>query len=91
MEAYIRVFVHFKWNDWARLLLIAEFAYNNVKNVSTGHMPFKLNYVYYPCMSYEKDIDPCFGSKTVEELLGKLQELISTCCENLNDAQELQK
>ena len=39
MEAYLQAFVNFKQNDWARLLLMAEFAYNNVKNASTGHTP----------------------------------------------------
>ena len=28
MEAYLRVFVNFEQNDWARLLPMAEFAYN---------------------------------------------------------------
>ena len=47
MEVYLRAFINFKQNDWARLLLIAEFAYNNTKNASTGYMPFELNYGYY--------------------------------------------
>ena len=29
MEAYLQVFVNFKQNNWARLLLMAKFAYNN--------------------------------------------------------------
>ena len=48
MEAYLRFFVNFEQNDWARLLLIGEFAYNNAKNASTGHTPFKLNRGYHP-------------------------------------------
>ena len=43
MEAYLQAFVNFKQNDWARLLSMAEFIYNNAKNASTGHMLFKLN------------------------------------------------
>ena len=58
MEAYFRAFVNFEQNNWARLLLIAEFAYNNAKNASTGHMPFELNYGYHPRMLYEEDVDP---------------------------------
>ena len=37
MEAYLRAFVNFEQNDWARLLPMAEFAYNNAKNATTGH------------------------------------------------------
>ena len=57
MEVYLRAFVNFEQNDWARLLLMAEFAYNNAKNASTGHTPFELNCSYYPRMSYKKDVD----------------------------------
>ena len=32
MEAYLWVFLNWEQNNWARLLLIAEFAYNNDKN-----------------------------------------------------------
>ena len=37
---------------------MAEFAYNNAKNMSTGHTPFELNCGYYPRMSYEEKVDP---------------------------------
>ena len=57
MEAYFQAFVNFEQNDWARLLPMAEFAYNNAKNASTGYTPFELNCGYHPCVSYEKDID----------------------------------
>ncbi len=43
MEAYIRAFVNFEQDEWAGLLPMAEFAYNNVQNASTGHTPFELN------------------------------------------------
>ena len=57
MEAYLRAFVDFEQNDWARLLPMVEFTYNNAKNASTGYMPFKLNCGYHPRMSYEEDVN----------------------------------
>ena len=51
MEAYLWAFANFEQNDWARLLPIAELAYNNAKNASFGHTPFELNYGYHPRMS----------------------------------------
>ena len=53
---------------------MAKFAYNNVKNASTGYTLFKLNCGYYPCISYkEKEIfDPHFKLKTAEELSSEL-------------------
>ena len=58
MEAYFRVFVNWEQNCWARLLSMAEFAYNNVKNNSTGHMPFELNCSFYPQVSFKGSVDP---------------------------------
>ena len=68
-----------------------EFAYNNAKNASTGHTPFELNCGYYSWIFFEEDIDSCFRSKTADELLAQLQELIIVFWENLYHAQELQK
>ena len=91
MEAYLRAFINFKQNDWVRLLPMAEFVYNNTKNTSTGHTPFELNCGYYPRVSFKKDTDPCFQSKTADELLAELWELMTICWENLYYTQELQK
>ena len=91
MEAYFRAFVNFEQNDWARLLPMAEFAYNNAKNASTGHTLFELNCGYHPRMSYKEDVDPRFQSKSADELLAELRELMIVCQENLHHAQELQK
>ena len=68
MEAYLQIFVNFEQNNWARLFLMTEFAYNNAKNTSTGHIFLKLNCEYYPYVSYEEDLDPRLESKTTEEL-----------------------
>ncbi len=58
MEVYLRAFVNYEKDDWARLLPMAEFAYNNAKNVSTDHTPFELNCGFHPRASYERDVDP---------------------------------
>ena len=70
---------------------MAEFAYNNAKNASTGHTPFELNCGYHPRISYDNNVDPCSKSKSADDLLAELRELIIVCRENLHHAQELQK
>ena len=70
---------------------MAEIAYNNAKNASTGHMPFELNGGYYPWMSYEEEVDFCSKSKSADKLSAELRELMIVCRENLHHAQELQK
>ncbi len=58
IEAYLRAFVNFEQDDWAKLQPMAEFAYNNVKNASTGYTLFKLNCNYHSQASYKEDINP---------------------------------
>ena len=70
---------------------MAEFAYNNAKNASTGFTPFELNCRYHPRVSYEEDLDPRSKSRTAEELSSELRELMTVCQQNLHHAQELQK
>ena len=70
---------------------MAEFAYNNAKNTSTGYIPFKLNCGYYPRDFYEEDLDPRLNLKITEELSSELQNLIAVYQQNLHHAQELKK
>ncbi len=91
MEVYLRAFVNWEQDDWARLLPMAVFAYNNAKNASTGHTPFKLNCGYYPRVSFEEDVDPCSKSRSANKLTEELRELMKVCCQKLLYAQELQK
>ena len=86
MEAYLQAFVNFEQNDWARLLPMAEFAYNNAKNASTGHTSFELNCGYPPRVFYKEDLDPRSKSKTAEELSSELRNLMAVCQQNLYHA-----
>ena len=72
MEAYFWAFVNFEQNNWARLLPMAEFAYNNTKNASTGYTPFELNYDYHLRVFFKEDTNLCSKSKSVDELLSEL-------------------
>ena len=70
---------------------MAEFAYNNAKNASSGYIPFKLNCGYHPRMSYKEDVNFRSKSKSADNLSAKLRELMIICRENLYNAQEIQK
>ena len=72
MKAYLQAFVNFEQNDWTRFLSIAEVAYNNTKNASTGHTSFERNYRYHPCIFYEKNFDLRSILRTAEKLSFKL-------------------
>lgn len=83
MEAYLLVFVSYKQDDWAILLSMAKFTYNHTKNASTSHISFELNYYFHPQVFYKKDVNPHFQSKSINELIIKLRELMTICRENL--------
>ena len=70
---------------------MAEFAYNNAKNTSTSHTPFKLNCGYHFRVLFKEDIDSRSKSRSADKLARELKELIEICCQNIFYVQELQK
>ena len=62
---------------------MAEFAYNNAKNISTDYTPFELNYGFHPRVSYKEDVDSRTKSKIADQLATELSTLMSVYKENL--------
>ncbi len=91
IKAYLRAFINQEQDDWARLLPMTEFAYNNAKNISTSHTPFELNCGYHPRVFFEEDVDPHSRSRFANKLTKELRELMKVCCQNLLHIQELQQ
>ncbi len=89
MEAYLRAFVNWEQDDWARLLPMAEFAYNNAKNAITSHTSFELNCGYHPRVSFEENVDSRSRSRSANKLVEELRELMEVYCQNLLHVQEL--
>ncbi len=89
METYFKAFVNWEQNKGARLLPLTEFAHNNIKNASTGHISFKFNYGYRFRMLFEDETDLRLRSRFVNKLAKELKELIEICCQNLFYAHEL--
>jgi hypothetical protein len=51
LEQYLRCYVDYKQTNWADLLALAEFAYNNGEHASTGMSPFYATYGFHPRFS----------------------------------------
>ena len=51
LEQYLRIYCNYQQDNWSRLLPLAEFAYNNAPNVTTGVSPFFANKGYNPAIS----------------------------------------
>lgn len=55
---------------------IAEFAYDNAKNVNTGYISFELNCGFKPGVSYKKDVDLVSKSKIADKPTENLRDLM---------------
>ena len=53
IEAYLRVFMSHRQDDWANWLPLAEFAYNNKVHVATCRTPFELDVGQHPRLGVE--------------------------------------
>ena len=48
LEQYLRIYTNYAQDNWADLLHLAEFAYNNTLSNTTKETPFYANYGYHP-------------------------------------------
>ena len=51
LEQYLRIYTDYQQTDWASLLPLAEFSYNNSKHSATSLTPFFANYGFHLRMS----------------------------------------
>ena len=77
MKVYLKVFVKFKQKNKVKLLLIAEFIYDNTKNDTIWYISFKLIYRSHLYILFKKDINLFPKSKLVDKLANKLKNLIN--------------
>ena len=53
LENYLRRYVSWKQDDWARWLSVAEFAANTAPSATTGISPFHAVYGHEPCLDFD--------------------------------------
>jgi hypothetical protein len=80
LEQYLRTFCNFQQDNWSSLLPLAEFAYNNAPNETTGVSPFFANKGYHPNLTVHPERD--MANRTVEppppvEIDGKIEYKIA--------------
>ena len=89
LEQYIRIYCSYQQDDWSRLLPMAEFAYNNAPNASTGITPFFANKGYHPNISVRPEID--LQSDLARDFVVNLDELHSFLRDEITNAQSRYK
>src|SRR6266436_6384874 len=56
LEQYLQGYMNYQQDDWATLLPMAKFAYNNAMNATTGVSPFFTNKGYHPEFTVELQV-----------------------------------
>ena len=82
LEQYLHVYCNYQQDNWSDLLPIAEFAYNNAPNATTGISPFFANKGYHPSISAHLDWERVSSIAKnfimdLKELHAQLQKTIS--------------
>lgn len=78
MEIFLRVFVNFEQNNWARLLAMVKLGYNNAMNASTEPSLFESICEFNPRVFVKGNADVSSKSKPAEILFcQELRDLFS--------------
>jgi hypothetical protein len=86
LEQFLRVYCNYQQDNWADLLPIAEFAYNNAPSATTGISPFFANKGYHPALSVYPERD--LASARARDFAVDLDDLHSVMKTEIAKAQE---
>src|SRR6266481_600953 len=85
LEQYLRVYCNYQQDNWAELLPLAEFAYNNTPSATTGITPFFANKGYHPNVTVHPECD--LASARTRDFITDLDELHQELKMHIADAQ----
>ena len=85
IKGYLRLYTNYEQSDWANLLPIAEFAYNNAPHSATQISPFFANYGYNPRAT--SNLDASIPDPTAHDFAHALIEVHKYCREQITVAQ----
>src|SRR5260370_34646667 len=86
LEQYLQVYTNYQQDDWATLLPMAKFAYNNAMNATTGVSPFFANKGYHP--EFTADLQVETSSAEAQAFMVDLERVQAELKENIAQAQE---
>jgi len=85
LEQYLRTYCNYQQLDWAQLLPLAEFAYNNVPSATMKESPFFENKSYHPRLQIQMNLENL--PETLRPYLAKLETVHEELKRNITVAQ----
>src|SRR6266446_4457055 len=86
LEQYLWGYTNYQQDNWVTLLPMAEFAYNNAMNATTGVSPFFANKGYHPEIT--SDPQAKTSSAEAQTFVANLECVQAELKENIAQAQE---
>src|SRR5258708_4917554 len=86
LEQYLWVYTNYQQDDWATLLPMAKFAYNNTMNMTTGVSPFFANKGYD--LEFTADLQVKTSLAKAQAFMADLECIQAESKENIPHAQE---
>src|SRR5260221_643861 len=86
LEQYLQTYTNYQQDDWAMLLPMAEFAYNNAMNVTMGVSPFFVNKGYHLEFTVDPQADTLLAE--AQTFMVDLEHIQAELKENIAQAQE---
>ena len=86
LEQYLRVYCNYQQDNWADFLPLAEFAYNNTLNATTGVSPFFANKGYHPNITIYPECN--LASAQAQQFAVDLEELQTSLKLEIANAQQ---
>ena len=85
LEQYLRTYCNYQQSNWAQLLPLAEFSYNNMLSATTKESPFFANKSYHLQLQIQTDLENL--PKTSRPYLAKLETVYKELKRNIMVAQ----
>src|SRR5260221_8207317 len=86
LEQYLWTYTNYQQDDWATLLPMAEFTYNNTMNATTGVSPFFANKGYHPEFTADPQVETSLAE--AQAFVADLEHVQAELKENIAQAQE---
>ena len=86
LEQYLQAYMNYQQDNWAPLLPLAEFAYNNTASATTGVSPFFTNKGYHLRLSTNPAAPS--SSADAQQYMVDLDQLHAQLKESIAEAQE---